>query len=613
MSVQLLPKQNNTDAIISKNKYNGSPITDIITNGFFTVDHKWTVTYWNAAAEKLLSVRAKDIIGKNLWKEFAAIIPLNFYVVYHKAFLHEIPVHFNEYWAEMGAWFDVITYNNNNTLSVSFKSSKIPAFTKQTSPQGQQLRILNELYRYITEVTNDCLWEWNFQTKELFWIDGGHERVFGYPIQNALIPQSFWERCVHPDDLSRILKKLAEIIAAKGACWEVEYRFKKADGEYANVHDRGQLVYDPDLRVCRMIGATQDITARKTIELQLLESERKLALIARQMVNAVIITDAEDRITWVNQAFTRFSEYEEDEVMGKKPTDFLYGQEADPETMEYLKKTIKERHPFNCEISSFSKSGRKFWMHLQGQPLINEKGNFERYFTIATDITDKALLEKKLVQERKSKQREITDAVMTAHENERANIGKELHDNLNQILGATKLYIELARKDETKREMALEKSSGYIVKVIEEIRKISKTLSPPGKLLGLFDNIRGIVEDCRDVNSMKMSFTHETINEDDLNDKLQLAIFRIVQEQTNNIVKHAKATVASIHLSRVANDIILLIIDNGIGCDINKANKGVGIINIRSRAELYGGRVRIVSMTDNGYELKVVLPVFGGN
>jgi PAS domain S-box-containing protein len=613
MPVKLLSKPTTTDVTAAKNKYNGKPITDIITNGFFTVDHKWTVTYWNKAAEKLLSVQSKDIIGKNLWEEFAHIIPLNFYVVYHKAFLHEIPVHFNEYWGEMGAWFDVITYNHNESLSVSFKSSIIPAFQRQKTPHGKQLNILNELYRYITEVTNDCLWEWDFEAKELFWIDGGHERVFGYPIQNALIPQSFWERCVHPDDLQRITDNLEKTIEETGSYWDIEYRFKKSNGEYAHVHDRGHIIYEPDQKACRMIGATQDITSRKTTELQLLESERKLALIARQMVNAVVITDAHDRITWVNQAFTRFSEYDEEEVMGKKPTDFLYGKEADPGTLQYLKRTIKERQPFNCELLNLSKSGRKYWMHLQGQPLVNEKGIFERYFTMATDITDKVLLENKLVQERKSKQREITDAVLTAHENERADIGKELHDNLNQILGATKLYIELAKTDETKRDMALEKSSGYIVTVIEEIRKISKALAPPGMMLGLFENINSIVDDFEANKTITLSFTHETVNEDDLNEKLQLAIFRIVQEQTNNILKHAHASSATIDLSRVANDIILVINDNGIGCDITKVKKGVGIINIRSRAELYGGNVRIVSMTDNGYELKVVLPLYGGH
>ena len=91
-------------------------------------------------------------------------------------------------------------------------------------------------------------------------------------------------------------------------------------------------------------------------------------------------------------------------------------------------------------------------------------------------------------------------------------------------------------------------------------------------------------------------------------DKMQVTIFRIVQEQLNNILKHSKATNASIRLSRHENDVTLAISDNGNGCDVSAEKAGVGIINIKSRAELYGGTVAITSKPGEGYELKVMLP-----
>ena len=81
--------------------YPEKSITEIIVNGFFTVDRQWTVVYWNKAAEKILNVPAQDIVGKNLWEEFAGAIPVEFYMVYHNAFRQDIPVHFEEYW---GKW-----------------------------------------------------------------------------------------------------------------------------------------------------------------------------------------------------------------------------------------------------------------------------------------------------------------------------------------------------------------------------------------------------------------------------------------------------------------------------------------------------------------------------
>jgi len=184
-------------------------INEIIFNGFFTVDRKWTVIYWNNAAEELLGVTASEIVGSNLWEKFAGTIPLSFYTVYHKAFLTDIPVHFEEYWPEMGAWFDVVTYYNDDTLSVSFKSSK---YLPDKARPVQQLKMLNELYQVVTEITNDCLWEWDLKNKRIFWIDGGHKRLFGYQVENALIPQSFWENCLHPDDKLRILSKLDKVL-----------------------------------------------------------------------------------------------------------------------------------------------------------------------------------------------------------------------------------------------------------------------------------------------------------------------------------------------------------------------------------------------------------------
>jgi PAS domain S-box-containing protein len=478
MTVKLLSTSNHTG---NRNSlaYPGKRITDIITNGFFKVDRRWTVKYWNKAAEKILGIAAKDIVGKNIWEVFIERIPIEFYAVYHTAFLQDIPVHFEEYWAEMGSWFDVITYLSDDVLSVSFKSYSQPAHSPHPE---QQLTTLNELYRLVTEITNDCLWEWDLQNEEVFWIDGGHKRVFGYPIENALIPQSFWEDVLHPDDSARVLRKLKETLSGdSGNNWEVEYRFKKTDGSYAYVCDRGHIFYDEKGLPVTMIGATQDITARKIAENELME-------------------------------------------------------------------------------------------------------------------------------ERVARQREITDAVLDAHEKERASIGKELHDNLNQILGAAKLYIELAKTDDENREMCLEKSSGYIMKVIEEIRKISKTMAIPSPhLMGLIESISNLVDDLVVIHPVKIEFHQKGIVENMLDERLQLDIFRMVQEQLNNILKHSKATRATINLTGQGKEILLVISDNGEGCDTSKEVTGVGLLNIRSRAESYRGKISVVSRPGEGYTLQVIL------
>ena len=463
--------------------YAGKSITETIINGFFTVDRSWTVQYWNKAAEKLSGLKAKGMVGKNIWEKFSATIPAKFHTMSHKAFLQDAPVHFKEYWREMEDWFDVIIYHCGDNLSVSFKSSKQSVIPDDPKHPAQSAQIVNELYRFVTEVTNDCLWEWDLNTREIFWIDGGHKRIFGYPIENALIPQSFWESCLHPDDKLRITTGLNKIIKqGLTSVWEDEYRFKKSNGEYACVHDRGHIIYEGK-KPSRMIGATQD-------------------------------------------------------------------------------------------------------------------------------ITDRVVLQNKLTSERLTRHRELTAAVFTAQEKERAEIGKELHDNLGQILAVSKMYLQMAGKDPKNQGKNITKSCDFIGDVIVKIRDLTKNLVIPGmNITGLVDNIKNVVYDMATIHAVKIEVDTDGIDEKELNENLQINIFRIVQEQLANILKHAKATHAAIHLSRQANNIILHISDNGKGCNMSKENTGVGILNIRSRAELLHGTVSIVSAPGKGFELKVELPL----
>lgn len=475
----------NTNGIEKRNYESGFPgklFTENTINGFFTVDRNWTVKYWNKAAEKLLKVASKDIVGKNLWEEFASIIPLDFYAVYHKAFLQDIPLHFEEYWGEMGSWFDVITYYCDDVLSVSFKSRSQP-YSEYQENQVIRLKSLTELYRFVTEITNDCLWEWDLLSREIFWIDGGHKRVFGYQIENALIPQSFWESRLHPDDKFRILKSVHKSTEAPGTIWECEYRFKKADGEYAYVHDRGHIIYGEDKVACRMLGATQD-------------------------------------------------------------------------------------------------------------------------------ITEKVMLENKLEEERIVLQKEITDSVLIAEENERSSIGRKLHDNVNQILTVSKLYIELAKTDENKREMLLTKSSELVMSAIEEIRKIAKSIAVSDiQMIGLFACIRRLVDELNTVNAVKIKFK-PTVFEKEIDGKVQVNIFRMIQEHVTNILKHSEATVATIDLGRRKSNLVLLISDNGKGSDISVKRTGVGLTNIMTRARICNGTAEFYSRPGKGFKLKVILPAF---
>ena len=197
----------------------------------------------------------------------------------------------------------------------------------------------------------------------------------------------------------------------------------------------------------------------------------------------------------------------------------------------------------------------------------------------------------------------MTDAKST----ERSEIGKELHDNVNQLLGASKLYIDMAKLGGHNSKMCLSRSSEYTLTAIDEIRKLTKGLTTDiVKSPGLEEAIKNICRATMEVNSLKVSFSAKGFKEESVDEKFKLNLFRIVQEQLNNILKHAHATEVDIRLTQNKNTLTLSVSDNGIGFDTTINHKGIGIANIKSRAAAYKGTANFISSPGEGSVLRVM-------
>jgi two-component system sensor histidine kinase UhpB len=165
--------------------------------------------------------------------------------------------------------------------------------------------------------------------------------------------------------------------------------------------------------------------------------------------------------------------------------------------------------------------------------------------------------------------------------------------------------------DDELRQELLERSTELVSNAINEIRKISKSLITPGlREIGLVESVQDIIDDLRVAgDKLAIDLDLQNISEDHIEDRRKLTVFRIVQEQLNNIVKHARATRVLIRLSGEQDHIVLTVADNGVGFDVGRHRKGVGITNIISRAELFNGKVEIVSSPGEGCTLTVNLPM----
>lgn len=265
-----------------------------------------------------------------------------------------------------------------------------------------------------------------------------------------------------------------------------------------------------------------------------------------------------------------------------------------------IKKGILQHRKKNGEVIFVDMAWH--WIRYKSKPAV---------LALANDVTERIQLEKELNEQRVNRQRQITEAVIEAQEKERTEIGKELHDNVNQILGASNLYINTAMTDEDMRQQLLERSTELVSKAINEIRKISKSLITPGlREIGLIDSIEDIIDDLSVAKpGIQIDLDLQNISEEQIEDRRKLTLFRIVQEQLNNIVKHAKATRVLIRLSIEGPNTVLSVSDNGVGFDPSSHRKGVGITNIMSRAELFNGKVEITTAPGDGCALTVSIPI----
>jgi signal transduction histidine kinase len=250
-------------------------------------------------------------------------------------------------------------------------------------------------------------------------------------------------------------------------------------------------------------------------------------------------------------------------------------------------------------------------------PTSAEMDTFERIANLVTIIIESKKAEEKLLKQELDKQKLIAQAIIDAQEKERAEIGKELHDNINQILSTTKLYLELAKNDNDQRLNLINRSAGNIHNAIHEIRNISRSLVPASiGDLGLQDSVADLVENIRTTRTIHVEFYPVGQFDAIISDKTKLMLFRIIQEQVNNVLKHSGARNLIIELILEESDqrIELNITDDGKGFNPGSVGKsGLGLSNITSRASLFGGKVTIQSEPGNGCKLSVQIPLQPGN
>ncbi len=230
------------------------------------------------------------------------------------------------------------------------------------------------------------------------------------------------------------------------------------------------------------------------------------------------------------------------------------------------------------------------------------------------DITERRKMRDELMNEQILKQKQISIAALKAQEQERNRLSEELHDNVNQLLISSKLHIGAAKNAADNRNELLDRASSYILMAVDEIRKLSKSLN--SKIIthiGILKSITEIVSNMSQLARINVETEIDASLIETLTTEQQIMVFRVVQEQSNNIIKYANAKSVKISLHKTRDIYKLVIIDDGKGfntetLNIEKKDSGIGFTNINSRVNACNGHTRIISAPGKGCTLEITFP-----
>ncbi|HEY0042220.1 MAG TPA: PAS domain S-box protein [Flavisolibacter sp.] len=351
------------------------------------------------------------------------------------------------------------------------------------------------------------------------------------------------------------------------------------------------------------INVTEQVESRKKIE----ESEKQFRQIVETAQEGIWMLDENNHTSFVNEKMCRILEYTEEEMIGKSPYFFLTPK-SKKTADRFLSERRLETRVDTYEDEFVTKTGKLVLLYLSTNPIKDEENVYKGALAMVTDMTHRKRLEEKIVRQKVQQQKEITKAALLVQEKERNFLGSELHDNINQILTAVKLHLTHYIENPGTSIKIVENSHRYVNTAIEEIRKLShKLVSHRFDEDSFIETIRFLVKELPNDKAVELNI--DALDEDMVHESIKLTLFRIIQEQLNNITKYAAATKVEIRLENDATDVYLEINDNGVGFDPKRKRTGVGITNIHNRVESYNGKVKIESGLGKGCSLRLQIPL----
>ncbi|PBP70362.1 hybrid sensor histidine kinase/response regulator [Pseudomonas syringae] len=280
-------------------------------------DGNGIITDWNPGAEQVLGWTQEEMVGQSAKRFFTPEDLASNRVEHEMQLALSVGRASDERWhlRKDGELFwasgEMMPLYDENNTHLGFV--KILRDRTREHLAGRATEEAQERYRLAAKATNDSIWDWDFATNLVLWNDA-LEEAYGHPLATLDKSGDWWMGQIHPDDRTRVYNSIHAVIDGNGTAWTDEYRFRRLDGSYADVLDRGHVIRDIDGQAVRMIGAMLDMSQMRKAETALRQSEERSRAMLETIEAAFAIIqvrfDADDspvdyRFIEANPAFER--------------------------------------------------------------------------------------------------------------------------------------------------------------------------------------------------------------------------------------------------------------------------------------------------------------------
>ncbi|HKT85231.1 MAG TPA: PAS domain S-box protein [Novosphingobium sp.] len=356
----------------------------------FVLDADWRIIYLNkAAAEEMPDSRS--LVGLNIWETFPEARGTPFEREYLRVSNDRIQVHFEAYFAPLQAWYEVkASPLSNGGVFSWFKNINVRKAGEQALAEAE------ERYRLAASATNDLIWDWIPETNEIRCNQG--QKRFGYLEDELGRDREWWIDRIHPDDRQRLLAQRRECLDGGTDRFAIEYRFRKADGAYADIFERGSVVRDRQGQAVRMVGAMQDITLRNDALNRVHEQKLQLSTVFGQAMVGIMHVASSGEVLMANSRFCEILGRDEDELRSADVFSWTH-----PDDLARVKE-IAERHIASGEPHQFEKrylraDGSVVWCEVSVSFIHPPGGGDKDVIIVAQDISDRKAAEAELARQ----------------------------------------------------------------------------------------------------------------------------------------------------------------------------------------------------------------------